>query len=248
MSGVTVSPGTGAKATLSTSNMHQQHRAVPPKKRRRPALSCIECRRRKIKCDRNMPCNHCTQTKNAVCSYKYNNYPVVPRAPPINLEGIHSSTAQEGETQFLGVNSLSQSPPSLANISQSDRGSWVSTSSGNTRDSPSEKNALDGATNNQSRRLDRRMGEMSLGQRIAAVTSESDETMCVMGINFSTFEDVMIQDGDNRNVLRTKVFKDSSSNPMKDTKGTICKTRFFGQSHWMYVLKQVCHCIRRSLI
>ena len=31
----------------------------PPRKRRRPALSCVECRRRKIKCDRDYPCEHC---------------------------------------------------------------------------------------------------------------------------------------------------------------------------------------------
>lgn len=29
------------------------------RRRRRPALSCLECRRRKIKCDRNDPCRHC---------------------------------------------------------------------------------------------------------------------------------------------------------------------------------------------
>ena len=40
------------------------------RKRRRPALSCVECRRRKIKCDRNSPCNHCKQSKKAVCIYK----------------------------------------------------------------------------------------------------------------------------------------------------------------------------------
>lgn len=31
----------------------------PSRKRRRPALSCVECRRRKIKCDRDYPCEHC---------------------------------------------------------------------------------------------------------------------------------------------------------------------------------------------
>ncbi|EXJ77022.1 hypothetical protein A1O3_10179 [Capronia epimyces CBS 606.96] len=30
-----------------------------PRRRRRPALSCLECRRRKIKCDRQDPCSHC---------------------------------------------------------------------------------------------------------------------------------------------------------------------------------------------
>lgn len=72
------------------------------------------------------------------------------------------------------------------------------------------------------------------------LAKESNSTMSVMGINFTTFEDVMIQDGDGRNVLRTKVFKNSHSNPIRDIQGIMCKTRFFGQSHWMYALKQVC--------
>jgi len=42
---------------------------APPRKRRRPALSCAECRRRKIKCDRNIPCRQCTQSKSATCTY-----------------------------------------------------------------------------------------------------------------------------------------------------------------------------------
>lgn len=37
--------------------------------RRRPALSCIECRRRKIKCDRTKPCAHC-RSANSQCLYK----------------------------------------------------------------------------------------------------------------------------------------------------------------------------------
>lgn len=40
-----------------------------PRKRRRPALSCEQCRRRKIKCDRNYPCGQCLQSKTASCSY-----------------------------------------------------------------------------------------------------------------------------------------------------------------------------------
>ncbi|KAH8884071.1 hypothetical protein GQ53DRAFT_731238 [Thozetella sp. PMI_491] len=33
------------------------------RRRRRPALSCLECRRRKIKCDRSEPCAHCVSAK-----------------------------------------------------------------------------------------------------------------------------------------------------------------------------------------
>ncbi|PYH43486.1 Zn(II)2Cys6 transcription factor [Aspergillus saccharolyticus JOP 1030-1] len=41
---------------------------LPPRKRRRPALACEECRRRKIGCDRESPCNHCTKFKRS-CTY-----------------------------------------------------------------------------------------------------------------------------------------------------------------------------------
>ncbi|KAG4438822.1 hypothetical protein IFR05_005713 [Cadophora sp. M221] len=46
------------------------------RRRRRPALSCLECRRRKIKCDRNEPCTNCISTRSQ-CSFEpYSNEPV----------------------------------------------------------------------------------------------------------------------------------------------------------------------------
>jgi len=46
------------------------------RRRRRPALSCLECRRRKIKCDRNDPCTNCTLNR-CQCSFEpYSNEPV----------------------------------------------------------------------------------------------------------------------------------------------------------------------------
>lgn len=41
----------------------------PPRKRRRPALACTECRRRKIRCDRQNPCTQCVQWKCSSCIY-----------------------------------------------------------------------------------------------------------------------------------------------------------------------------------
>ena len=40
------------------------------KKRNRPALSCIQCRSRKIKCDRNEPCASCIRSKIVNCTYE----------------------------------------------------------------------------------------------------------------------------------------------------------------------------------
>lgn len=38
-------------------------------RRRRPAKSCLECRRRKVRCDREEPCNNCMTAKRR-CSYQ----------------------------------------------------------------------------------------------------------------------------------------------------------------------------------
>ena len=53
---------------LSNSKATEQ---APPLKRRRPARSCQECRRRKIRCDLNQPCNPCTLSKYP-CVYSVN--------------------------------------------------------------------------------------------------------------------------------------------------------------------------------
>ena len=58
-------------------------RAEPPRKRRRPALSCFECRRRKIKCDRNHPCSQCLQSRIPNCTF----------APGSNFPGITNDRA-----------------------------------------------------------------------------------------------------------------------------------------------------------
>lgn len=40
------------------------------KRRRRPPLACIACRRRKVRCDRKLPCQNCVRARRAAsCSY-----------------------------------------------------------------------------------------------------------------------------------------------------------------------------------
>jgi hypothetical protein len=56
--------GNGRRPTSSPADGQRQ----PPKKRNRPTLSCVQCRARKIKCDRNTPCTSCDKTK-IKCTY-----------------------------------------------------------------------------------------------------------------------------------------------------------------------------------
>ena len=45
-------------------------RLSEPRRRNRPALSCIQCRTRKIRCDRNEPCASCIKSKIVNCTYE----------------------------------------------------------------------------------------------------------------------------------------------------------------------------------
>ncbi|KAJ6780976.1 hypothetical protein PWT90_05401 [Aphanocladium album] len=68
------------------------------KKRRRPPLSCEQCRRRKIKCDRAEPCNHCVRSRTESCTY-------VPTQNP------KSRTRRATRPEVLGEPSQSTSAP-----------------------------------------------------------------------------------------------------------------------------------------
>ncbi|PYH87747.1 hypothetical protein BO71DRAFT_489331 [Aspergillus ellipticus CBS 707.79] len=60
-----------------------------PRKRRRPAKSCEQCRQRKIRCDRNVPCGPCTRARSSMdCSYRHS----APSPSPIaRYSPLHAS-------------------------------------------------------------------------------------------------------------------------------------------------------------
>ncbi|KAI1126187.1 hypothetical protein F5Y10DRAFT_245346 [Nemania abortiva] len=60
-----------------------------PRRRRRPALSCVACRRRKIKCDRANPCARCVST-NTRCTYRLRS------SSETNTARTHSQRGSEG--------------------------------------------------------------------------------------------------------------------------------------------------------
>lgn len=60
-----------------------------PRRRRRPALSCLECRRRKIRCDRNEPCTNCVSTQTQ-CNFEFNSNEPVPIRQQSQLGAIPS--------------------------------------------------------------------------------------------------------------------------------------------------------------
>ncbi|KAK6211196.1 fungal specific transcription factor [Colletotrichum tabaci] len=63
------------------------------KKRRRPALACEQCRRRKVRCDRNLPCSTCVRSKHALCTYASHTKSAPRKSPEHGAEGPVDSMA-----------------------------------------------------------------------------------------------------------------------------------------------------------
>ncbi|KAH6989638.1 hypothetical protein BKA56DRAFT_476854 [Ilyonectria sp. MPI-CAGE-AT-0026] len=99
---------------------------VPERRRRRPAVSCSLCRRRKIRCNREAPCNNCMRSKNEQCVYETHpsqaprqirptNTPAQLPRQPHHIAPNTTSTASTGST--VSSHPLVSSGPSSTNTS-----------------------------------------------------------------------------------------------------------------------------------
>ncbi|RDL29970.1 uncharacterized protein BP5553_10597 [Venustampulla echinocandica] len=185
----------------------------PTRKRRRPALSCAECRRRKIKCDRNIPCGQCTQSKSATCTYSPESF-TARNAPNAKLGAAASSSGVvagpsvvEG-TADIQTHRVSKnaSPPPQPSPAVSD----------NLPDDHSCISQLKnpGASN-------------QAGQNSGHVEELVQRVQKLEQLLASTS---IVGHGDGSPSV--------SRVPAKDLRGNMSKTRFYGQSHWMHAFAQ----------
>ncbi|RAL05202.1 uncharacterized protein BO80DRAFT_461103 [Aspergillus ibericus CBS 121593] len=94
--------------------------SAPPYRRRRPAVACIECRRRKVKCDRALPCGPCGNAS-LLCGYRDPNHGLTPtdlRAGPTAADSSTSTTSEEG----IQTGTVSSNPINLTSSSSDNAG------------------------------------------------------------------------------------------------------------------------------
>ena len=178
---------------------------APPRKRRRPALSCEQCRRRKIKCDRNYPCNHCSQSKSAVCTYN------AETAKPLNYHVNDPPKEQHGMNRLLQamnippITSLEDpSPESVPHFHEhrTKFASWGPLTPESQQGQPSGSSSEVQALVDRVRKLEQMLPE------------RSDREY-------------------------TSIFSKTPKSAPRQLRGTLSKTRFFGQSHWMHAFGMV---------
>jgi hypothetical protein len=189
---------------------------APLRRRRRPAWSCLECRRRKIKCDQKNPCGQCAP-KSLTCVFS----PSAATAAPVNQQWRtgtslptpsstnHASLDRAGNT--LG----DRSPRNLSNqflMPASSPETFPILEVPQLRRRPSLTRPAPGGPDT-SRTIEFLVHRV---QKLEQLLSESSSKAPANLGSSSTTESAPQQ-----------------------IRGTLSKTRLFGQSHWMTSLEQV---------
>ncbi|TGO82217.1 hypothetical protein BPOR_0887g00030 [Botrytis porri] len=205
---------------LQTSRMERNPPTPPtqPRKRRRPALSCIQCRRRKIKCDRNMPCGQCISSKTSACQYSSDLAPQSKRSR-VNGNGQYPVTPS----------TVGHSPGSTTHASPNSNGGTDNVTNG----------ILPNSTSFWAETTSIVDGSLPLrGQTLVPHQNPSDPTVQALLDRVHKLEQIISETdamNDGPNLLSDKYVRGPS------LRGSLSKTRFFGQSHWMNSIDQSKH-------
>lgn len=190
----------------------------PVKKRRRPPLSCEQCRKRKIKCDRSYPCNNCAKSNTETCTYAPTQIPKSRRRPgrnkarasPPEANSAPVSLRPAGYADFGGV--LPTTGATLLETPDSEQFHRTSVWQP-LRASSATKPASSGAAGSR--------GSVGANQSHAAVN----------GAEYGT----EFESGHANNAAGEQQPSQYTPPP----KGSISKGRYFGQSHWMNIAASV---------
>ncbi|KAJ4323104.1 hypothetical protein N0V84_004504 [Fusarium piperis] len=168
--------------------------AKPEKKRRRPALSCEQCRRRKIRCDRSLPCVNCIKAKISPCTY------APTHIPASRARRTATTTGQAGGGNVPARSAPVASAQGHSPTANARPGRSPSSVQSSTMGSASGASTVD-----------------ALAARVRELEQKLAETCHIT----NPAEDRLAE---------PEPREEDEPAPMK---GTVSKTRFFGQSHWM---------------
>lgn len=185
------------------------------RKRRRPAVVCNECRRRKIACDRKAPCGQCVQY-NSTCTYYTPDFSPRPRTQSITATNTYTSssspisleTFRPTEVLPLGMFDDSSAPPPSVDDNASSAGALVNAQ----RTGPPAVHA----TAIQNPRAAAAAATVSPVQNPTPTRTPESKQLSEAEQSLETVK--------------------SSRPPLK---GRFSKSRLFGQSHWMNSCIQV---------
>ncbi|KAF7592142.1 hypothetical protein BBP40_000629 [Aspergillus hancockii] len=190
------------------------------RRRRRPAVSCSLCRRRKIRCDRKTPCNNCVRSKNEACIYE--THPSdQPRQQPSHGRTITLDLAQEPRERPTTLDVASRPPTVISHASEPILGHSSATT-------PTSQVSARDVEAMQSR-------IRQLEEQLSKATSKLPQTFVPapqhnLGSTTSQVGGAIYTYVDSQLFGETQVI----------TRSIIHKSRMFGQSHWITGVVGMC--------
>lgn len=204
--------------------MQSSTKPSSPRKRRRTAKSCEQCRNRKVGCDQAHPCGPCRRSRDhLICTYRDSANTAPPHIPPV-------SHSLENEQRALETGSERPYPHQTSRFEALDTGLVPTTRVWATHDSTIGSSNHHGGTDAQS--LQSR-APTDLGGR-------ADETIHKLEERIQRLE------AEARSTHREVHEKAPSSTlPVSATTAprlrfTKAKVKFFAQSHWVHTAEKVC--------
>ncbi|KAK5996985.1 Transcription factor lepE-like protein [Cladobotryum mycophilum] len=195
------------------------------KKRRRPPLACEQCRKRKIRCDRNVPCGHCIRANIPSCTYA-----------PVHIPAWRAKKVVD---PLVAANWAATSPnsPTVDEKASSSAGTGIGMGMGrsirpagtelqHTSEADSAP-VLPAATTSPPSRLSSNPASSSGASNVdwlVARVQELEEKLARV---------VLINDCQDGIANKGRV---ESQEMIAPTQGLVAKSRYFGQSHWMHGL------------
>jgi hypothetical protein len=201
----------------------------PARKRRRPALSCVQCRRRKVKCDRKLPCTQCSQYDNTTCVYD----------DPEVL-----ARKRESYSINLGPHNTSSSLlPNKSNSIHNLRESILLATQPTSTPSAAETRSQSASVSLGAPLLPEHVQPYQQDQQASAspsgvLTPQSEPSVQELKDRVRKLEAIVSRSLNYGQSLTENDANVSTTNVPK-LRGNIDKTRFFGMSHWMNTYDEV---------
>ncbi|KAJ4390160.1 hypothetical protein N0V93_007634 [Gnomoniopsis smithogilvyi] len=195
--------------------------ASSEKRRRRPPLACVACRRRKVRCDRRLPCQNCVKARRAVsCAY----------VPDERLE--------PRETTQKFTDAINRSTADADDVVRATIGGGTSQRTGATTasrylQSESNTNGEGEALRERVRKLEKQL-EQVLESRRAGVDTAPGTTSVPLRHNDSgpSFARVL-EEQEECDVTRRPGYMNAESMGSSGMRQMLVKSRYLGGSHWM---------------
>ncbi|KAH7123039.1 putative Zn(II)2Cys6 transcription factor [Dactylonectria macrodidyma] len=188
---------------------------TPERRRKRPAISCALCRKRKIRCNREIPCSNCVRSKNEQCIYE---------TPPPQL----SSQPSRDASRASKLGSLQQ-PRRIAPVdtasSASSASSHVVVSSGPS--STSASSPADACLSQDVEHMRNRIRQLE--EQLSKATIQPPQAPAPTEDSDSSFETASYRLAGTFHIHRSTLFGEAQV----FRRSIVHKTRMFGQSHWI---------------